>query len=382
MPKRGDNIRQRTDERWEARFTIYDESGAKKTVSVYGKSYSEAKRAKTEYLQTFAFKLPTSTEPTANSVTVKEAIDLWLLDAKVRQKPTTFARYSNIMETHIIPIFGDCKVSELTSKQVAKQVIEKLGNGRLDGGGKLSPKTVHDIFSAFKTMILHCSKEHGVGSNCLNFSLPRFEPPNINVFTAEEQAKLEIYFKTDTDANKIALYLCLFTGLRLGEICALTWKHIDLEKEIITVDSAIQRIPRTGKGTTKTETVVGTPKTKASRRVIPLAPFVVTFLRENRQTETDLCYVATSKVDKYLDPRTMQNRFERCQERLDIDKKGFHSIRHTFATRCVHCGIDAKTLSIMLGHSSVNITLNRYVHPYEEITRKQIMKLREALEDL
>ena len=150
----------------------------------------------------------------------------------------------------------------------------------------------------------------------------------------------------------------MFTGIRIGELCSLKWSDIDLEKNILTVSKTMQRIKKLD-GNTATKILIDSPKSKSSVRKIPLPEFIADILKKLRGNSDD--YVLTGKK-LYAEPRTMQYRFSAILKKLSLPKVNFHALRHAFATNCIALGFDVKTLSEILGHSSVEITLNRYVH--------------------
>ena len=185
-------------------------------------------------------------------------------------------------------------------------------------------------------------------------------------FSRTEQSMLLECIYSQMDKFMAAVLLCLHTGLRLGELCALQWADIDFEGKTLTVNHTVQRIAVPGH-ITKTILLETNPKSESSKRIIPLTP---EFLRILSQFKGEHPYVFGD--EKPLDPRTMQYRFKKILKEAGIENRTFHTLRHTFATNCVENGTDVKALSELLGHSDVKITLNRYVHPTMDSKRKQI----------
>ena len=165
---------------------------------------------------------------------------------------------------------------------------------------------------------------------------------------------------------KAAILLCLFTGMRLGELCALKWSDIDCKNRTVTVNRTVQRISATGH-ISKTILMETSPKSESSKRTIPLTDPV---LERLRKLKGDKPYIFGE--DKPLDPRTMQQRFKRLLKEAGVDDRNFHTLRHVFATNCIENGMDVKALSEILGHADVKITLNRYVHPTMDTKRQQL----------
>lgn len=176
--------------------------------------------------------------------------------------------------------------------------------------------------------------------------------------TKEQQLRLEEYMKAHPSFTGVGINLSMYMGLRIGEVCALQWKDIDLEKRILTVSKTIQRVQcRTG--AKRTKLIITEPKSESSKRTIPIPDCLLSVLRENK-ADGDI-YVVSGKR-KPVEPRTVQYRFAKTLHNADLPSFHYHSLRHLFATRCVELGFDVKTLSEILGHSSVEVTLNRYIH--------------------
>ena len=188
-------------------------------------------------------------------------------------------------------------------------------------------------------------------------------------FSKAEQGRLFDYIYHRQDKYTVAVLLCLYTGLRLGELCALQWTDFDLENLTLSIKRTVQRVAVPGY-MTKTVLMITNPKSESSERIIPLTAQIVKLLIQLKENTP---YVFGG--EKPLDPRTMQYRFKKILKEAEIEEKHFHLLRHTFATNCVENRMDVKTLSEILGHSDVKITLNRYVHPTMELKRKQLEML-------
>lgn len=169
------------------------------------------------------------------------------------------------------------------------------------------------------------------------------------------------------------MLLSLFTGIRVGEICALRWEDISFSEQTIYVHQTMQRLQDRSNSTNKTKIVITTPKSACSIRTIPLPEELLPILEAHRTTSTG--YLLTNSDQNYIEPRTMQNRFKKALQICSIENANYHSLRHTFATRCIELGFDIKSLSEILGHASVNITLNRYVHPSLELKKENMQRL-------
>ena len=189
-----------------------------------------------------------------------------------------------------------------------------------------------------------------------------------------EQELLLTYIKNNPTLINVGIMISLFTGIRIGELCALQWKDISIETKTISINKTLQRI-QTPNGPTKTAITISEPKSNCSIREIPIPDILIEFLiLANSTSNSTLSYVLTNN-QKYAEPRTVQNHFKLVISSCHIADANFHALRHTFATRCIEVGFDIKSLSEILGHANVNITLNRYVHPSMDLKKKNMDKL-------
>lgn len=195
----------------------------------------------------------------------------------------------------------------------------------------------------------------------------------MRVLSNNEQKCLCQYLCANLNLLNVGVLLCLFTGLRIGEICALRWDSISLDDCTIHVQRTMQRIQTPEGSERKTKIIITTPKSNCSLRTIPLPAYLVGVLSQFDHTPNG--YVLTGDNNTFIEPRTMQNHFKRILSCCSINDANFHALRHTFATRCIELGIDVKTLSEILGHASVTITMNRYVHPSLEMKRNSMERL-------
>lgn len=291
---------------------------------------------------------------------------LWLEDVRGRVKASSLTRYDTIISHHILPYFGGCAAQELTAAMVEQFEEEHLAG--------LSPKSVCDILSVLRNVLRFAQREGYLSGPAPELASPRLNRRETRVLNREEQRLLE-HTLSEKTLDATGVLLCLYTGLRLGEVCGLRWGDIDLNHNVLTVRRTVQRLPQEG-AEGKTALCIGTPKTACSHRCVPLPPFLAERLADYQQ-EPD-CYLLTGQPDKPMQPRTYQYIFKRYLARAGVADANFHALRHTFATRCVESGFDPKSLSELLGHSTVNITLNRYVHASLDWKREQMNRL-EAL---
>ena len=372
MSKKGENIYKRKDGRWEGRYILsYDLTGKAKYGYVYAKSYTETKQKLLERQTNNAIKKATSSRKTLYGNVLED----WLRSVKMRVKESTYARYKRLVDSHIAPILGKYDISNISTQLIEQYVDYLLSDGRLDGQGGLSPKTVTDIVTIIKNTMEY-AKYHGYCVMCHldKLSIKRSNHKEMRVLsTTEQNALLRVLFE-NMDLYKLGVLICLYTGIRIGELCALRWKNISLQDGVLKIRETMQRIQNSDNGgSNKTKVIITEPKSHCSIRDIPLPAWLVNNLRPF-QSEPD-AFVLSGKVGRWVEPRTMQNYFQRYLTESGIEHANYHSLRHTFATRCVEVGFDIKTLSEILGHTTVNITLNRYVHSSFELKCTNMDKL-------
>ena len=370
MSKKGENIYKRKDGRWEGRYIrLYDENGKAKYGYVYGKSYSDVKR-----------KLPAKKSSATLSVTVdstsifNEVLDAWLQSKRINIKESTYARYLRLTDTHIRPHLGKYPVSKISTQLVEKFIEIQLTDGRLNQGGALAPKTVSDILSIVKSAFEYASYTGlPVVCNLSKLNIKKKEK-EMRVLCHSEQEALVQVLTHEIDLSKLGILLSLYTGIRIGELCALQWCDFNLQTATMKVRKTMQRITDNNVGaSSKTKVIVTEPKSQCSIRDIPLPSFLLPFL--NEFIGEPKAYLLSGSKTQFVEPRTMQNRFKNYVNESGIEPANFHSLRHTFATRCVEVGFELKSLSEVLGHANVNITLNRYVHSSFELKHNNMNKL-------
>lgn len=370
MPRRGENIRKRKDNRWEGRY-IKARSSTGKAVygSVYGKTYSIVKEK---------LKSINETEVTfskGNNFTFREALLLWWENNKIKQKTQTYCKYIQLIETQIIPKLGSIKLTMLNYVIINQFIAEKSSAGRLDKSGGLSPAYIQTICFIIDSTIKFCVDNGFCAPIYGKITRPVKQRKDIRVLSLEEQKILEQSLLNDINENKIGMLISLYAGLRIGEVCGLKWKDIDFERSVINVSCTVERIKNieNNGSVAKTTLIVSDTKTESSTRVIPLSQTLKKILFKYKGCERE--YIIQGKNYPYADPRTLQYAFKKLLAKCDLPDINYHALRHTFATRCVEAGVDIKSLSEMLGHANVNITLNTYVHSSLEQQQLQIEKL-------
>lgn len=361
MPRRGDNIYKRKDGRWEGRVRTQT-SGVEKGryKSLYGKTYKEVKRKVDSYKQT-------KTEPENGcGMDMREAAEIWLKEGKKRWKPTTYRMYAQVVNKYVVPGLGDRKIDKIDNRLLEKFYLQ------LDGGKDtvLSGNYRFYICAFVRRIMIYIQKKYGYELSIPLASGSLSRQKKIELPGEQALAGLEKYLLENKGEDTcLGIAIALYTGIRIGELCALTWEDIDLEEGVIHIRRNIQRV-KAADGRKKTEVVILTPKTSDSVREIPIPPVLSLWLQESGRTKSG--YVISGVKNGWTDPRTLQYRFRRILEKCGIEYFNFHMLRHAFATRCVSMGFDVKSLSEILGHSNVKITMSLYVHPTIQ-QKKQLM---------
>lgn len=376
MSRTGENIYKRKDGRWEARYIKRRTPGEKTTYGyLYAKSYKEVKAKLQQRLADAAAGSPdrsTSRTGSINPVFFGCVAQEWYLSVVPRVKESTQNKYRNMLDTHIIPALGGYPIEDITC-----ETLESCRNQLLTAGGRshtgLAPKTVSDILSIIKCILryaakkgvhLHCEAETVQIKGCLK---------EMRVLSRGEQDRLCQYLYADSSAGNFGILVALFTGIRVGELCALRWEDISLQEQTIRVHQTMQRIQNRSGGARKTKVVITPPKSASSVRTIPIPAHLAKMMETYKTVDTG--FFLTNSTERYIEPRTMQNRFKLTLKRCAISTANFHALRHTFATRCIEVGFDVKSLSEILGHASVGITMSRYVHPSLELKKENMQRL-------
>ena len=371
MSKKGENIYKRKDGRWEGRYIrCYDTDGKAKYGYIYGRTYSDVKD---ELVQKKADAIRQPNSGSLRAVVYSDILDGWLRASKLKTKESTHARYSQLVRTHIKPHLGRYQLSRISTSKIEGFLEYLLSKGRLDGAGGLSPKTVTDILAIIKnTMEYARSQNIAVICNLEKLSVKGKEK-EMRVLTPEEQDALAVVLVRNMDRYKFGVLLSLYTGIRIGELCALQWGDFETNLSTLTVRKTMQRVKNIDDvSSSKTKIIITEPKSQSSVREIPLPPFLVEIAKSFQANPE--AFVLSGTIGQYVEPRTMQNRFQTYVKQSGIAAANYHSLRHSFATRCIELSFDIKTLSTILGHSSVNITLNRYVHSSMELKKANMSK--------
>lgn len=357
MSRRGENIYKRKDGRWEGRYKPHSFSGKYKYV--YAHTHKETKEKLTQ--------LKTKHSSQSNkSILVSSICEQWLEFKKQDIKESTYIKYRNIILKHIKPIIGHLYINTLQNEDMQKYALLLKDKG-------LSNKSAKDILTVISAIFKYAQK---IGAYTDNINIedlyPKAEKRQIMILPDDERIRLEGYLLKSNDPAKYGILLALYSGMRIGEICALKWSNINLEAETISVVQTLQRLQDSeNKG--KTKILISEPKSQSSKRIIPIPAFLTELLRKIKPQIPDAFLLSGNKNP--IEPKTLQNKYKSCLKDCNIPYINFHTLRHTFATRCVEVGFDIKSLSEILGHSSVGTTLNLYAHPTLEYKRSNMNKL-------
>lgn len=278
---------------------------------------------------------------------------------KENVKTRTYNRYQGLISLHILPVLGEYRIAELGRRDIQEFLTRQKREGNHRTGQALSSATMNMILSVLSLAFEYaCEMEYIEENPCLNVRRAKMEARRVEAFTVEEQRALEAEIAARDDWHLHGILLCLYTGLRIGELLGLTWEDVDFERGILKVTKTVCR-EQDGSGAWRLR--VDTPKTRASDRIIPLPDYMAEMLRDDR-THATTPYVVENRKGERMSIRSYQYIFEKLTERAGVRKLNFHALRHTFATRAIECGMDIRTVADIMGHQNVSITLNRYAH--------------------
>ena len=369
MSRRGDNIHKRKDGRWEGRYKGENTHNKKnKYVSVYGKTYKEVKE-KLQHLQRNCF----LQEKISKKITFGEILNMWLSCNRVKYKGATVSRYTYLIERHIIPELGEIKIEQITTDILNKFIENKLEHGRIDCKGSLSNAYVRNMALIINSAVKFAMDEKLCSPKNISIHKPSTSIAKVNVFSHSEQKMLEKNLWHETDRTKLGILLSLYMGLRIGEVCALTWEQVDLDEKVVHITSTIARVNGQRDLAKRTALIIDSPKTQSSIRDIPIPSKILPLLSELKKSSISSFVISDNVM--FVNPRTYEYRYHSFLNTCNVKQANYHILRHTFATRCIEAGVDVKTLSEVLGHSNVSITLNTYVHSSLELKRSQIEKV-------
>ena len=374
--------------RWRGAVTLYCENGTPKRKYISGRTKREVTEKVNKLLN--EVKYNDYTEP--SKITFYEWLMIWIDMYCIGQlKPSTTVNYEAYIDRHIKSSIGNIKLCDLTPLMLQRFYQEKYKNGRLDGTGGLSAKTMHNLHTMIHTALDKAYKMGYVNRNVSDLvTVPKIVKQERRFFTVEEQTELQKYLPDERIG--MAVLLDLYTGLRMGELLGLPWEnvHLDLNGDsYIKITQTINRIKNPDRNSPqKTILFFDTPKTKYSIRTIPLLPEIAEKLSQHREKQLHLIsengwkdtgLVFLTSTGTPFDPKNFQNAFKAMLKRHNMRIINVHGIRHTFATRSLESGMDIKTLSRILGHSSIQISLDLYAHVTDQLQAEHMENLRTFL---
>lgn len=302
--------------------------------------------------------------------TINQITEEWKEEKKRYVKKSTYAAYQLLIQNHIKPYFGD--LYEVNEEKVQQFVFDKLDAG-------LSEKTIRDIIIVLKMILKFGIKNGYLEYVQIDAKFPsKQEKKDLDVLSKADQKKFMEHLRNNFTFKNLGIFICLSTGMRIGEICGLRWCDVDTAEGVIKVRHTLQRIYIIEGETRHTELLLDTPKTANSVRDIPMSSELLKMLKSLNKVVNENYYVISNDI-KPIEPRTYRNYYKKLCKQLDIPELKFHGLRHSFATRCIESKADYKTVSVLLGHSNISTTLNLYVHPNKEQKKKTIDKMLRSL---
>ena len=292
-------------------------------------------------------------------------VEEWLENKKISIKESTYCNYVYVINKYITPTFENMLIEELQNYNFNDFVMELME--------ELSTKTVRDVLCILKAILYYANDEYDCNIKVNKITSPKLVQGNITIFSNREKGKLENYCIRENTLKSVGILICLNTGIRIGELCALKWKEIDLDKKILYVKNTLQRVYDNEQKNTKI--IIDVPKTAKSIRQIPISNKLYEILKVIKKKYNDDDFFLTGSNEKFTEPRNYQKYLKNVLKKCRIKSYKFHILRHTFASNCIEVGMDVKSLSEILGHSSVEITLNKYVHSNYKMQKKYLEKL-------
>ena len=367
MTKKRLNIYKKNDGHWEGRIaSVRWPGGNFRYRSAYGKTFTAVRKEIKNQQK--------STDPKsicAKDQSFGDVLQLWLENGQAKSKGATVNKYRNLINTHILPTLGNLPITKIDAPTINSFLRKELENGRLDGNGGLSPSYVRSMMIVIMSAVKFAADEKMCEPLRSQIIKPAEKKKELNILTPEQQRVIETSCCSSKDLTKLGILISLNTGLRIGEICALTWKDVDLTQQVIHVRHTVARIG-CGNGNTSSKLIIDSPKTQSSMRDIPISEKLTNILKTKKEDAKSEYIISDS--DGFVSPRTYDYRYHRMLAEMGVPTVNYHTLRHTFATRCIEAGVDVKSLSEILGHAHVSVTLDTYVHSSIEMKRTQLQK--------
>lgn len=373
--------------RWRGQVTLPSADGKVKKKYFYGKTKKEV----TEKVNELLNQLRTNTYIEPCKMTLYEWLCTWLETYNSDIRMTTKVNYETYVNKHIKKSIGGYKLCELNTLIIQQFYMNKSKNGRLDGAGALSPKTLRNLHNMLHKALNQAVYLDLIQKNPTDFAvLQKRQKKEMRYFTVEEQKKLQEVIKGHR--LEMAILLDLYTGMRQGELLGLAWKNVHINHDgnsYIRITQTLNRI-KNPDSTSKHKTIlaINEPKTSHSVRTIPLLPEIAERLarycqeQENNHRQNGYSpseFVFTSTTGTPIEPRDFQRDFKKILQKNNIREINVHGIRHTYAVRALESGMSVKTLSDILGHSSTAFTMDVYGHVTEEFKHDEVSRMKNFL---
>ena len=375
MSRRGENIRKRKDGRWEARYVKgRDIDGKIHYGYLYGKSYTEVKDKKTKIISEnpsfFMYGSQSSAPPRDDQI--RTVSTQWKAHIRYTVKESTYSNYEEILDNHILPLLGQMQVKKFTNHTLMGFVQKELEQGMAYG-------SIHVILSVLKNILRYAQEFGFFPSEPLKFPRIPSSSSEIQIMSSEDYKKLDSYLLCNMDSFSFGILLCMYTGIRVGELSGLKWEDIDFIQYKIHIRRTVTRVKNLNMLITdgkeecaRTHLNIGTPKTATSIRSIPLPDRLLALAAPLKKDSNSFVLTGTEKC---MEPRTIQRRYATLLKKCRIPHIKIHSLRHQFSCRWIEQGFDTKSLSEILGHTSVKTTLDLYVHIQPDTKRRYMNQL-------
>ena len=377
------SIRQRSNGSWEGRYGYTDKNTGKRiNKSVYASSQSEVKRRLKALIKDIDNLLDEDEYVKPTNLMLGEWLDVWMKEYKKNSvSPATYTSYYHNIENHVRPHLGGMEIQKIRPEHI-QMLLNKMSQGSAKQE-PLAPWTVLKVKNIISGAMEQAIRNQIIPYNPAKATVPpKLEQKDIRILSEMEQ---KLFMNAVKGHRLEALYLlALATGMRRGELMALTWDCVDMNNRSITVKSSISRIkdPDTG----VSELIYADPKTKSGRRQVPILPSMIPVLQAHKKsqdiekTEAGFAWnseglVFCSIVGKPIEPRRVCMIMNKLMDVAGLPQLTFHALRHTFATRMLEANVPAKVVQDVLGHANVTLTLNTYSHVIGSTAHEQMAKI-------
>lgn len=362
--RKGRNLYKRKDGRWEARVSIgCGANGCPRYKYLYGATYQAALEKMKDYEKKAVF--PGQTPKSQGTLPIRDIAALWLVSSRSGWKLSTYVKYQDCLNKNILPCWGLKNFQEITQhdyRQLMLQLNDSLTASSLN--------TVNTVLSGLVKFSL-ANRYLEQNPFHLAFAPSAKGKKNIEILSPSEARTLTRYACLHLSPLTLGVLLALYGGLRLGEVCALQWKDVDLEENVLHIRKTLQRIKNPSQSADAPKTILHLSLPKNDReRAVPIHPSLLEFLADRRGDGHGDTYILRDL--RPMEPRIYSYHFKKILGQAGVRDVNFHILRHTFASSCVEAGMDIKALSEILGHSSVKITMDRYVHLSMQFKQSQI----------